>query len=83
MKEEILFFCAPWCRPCKQIKEMLTKSIRDELNLKIIDIAENMEIAANYQVMAVPTFVVLNDDKEVARKSGATTIDDLRNMYNT
>ena len=80
MSKEILFFSAPWCMPCKQMKMMLSESIRDELNLKIINITEDMELAANYQIMAVPTFVVLDDDKEIMRKSGAITIDDLRDM---
>ena len=80
MSKEILFFSAPWCMPCKQMKMMLSESIRDELNLKIIDITEDMELAANYQVMAVPTFVILDNNKEIARKTGALTIDDLRNM---
>lgn len=80
MNKEILFFSAPWCMPCKQMKMMLSESIRDELNLKIIDITEDIDLAANYQIMAVPTFVVLDGDKEIKRKSGATTIEDLRNM---
>ncbi len=80
MNKKILFFSAPWCMPCKQIKTMLSESIKDELNLKIIDITEDMEMAANYQVMTIPTFVVLSNDKEITRKSGAVTIDDLRSM---
>ena len=43
MSKEILFFSAPWCMPCKQMKMMLSESIRDELNLKII----NNEISKN------------------------------------
>ena len=80
MSKEILFFSAPWCAPCKQMKLMLNESIRDELSLKIIDITEDMELAADYQIMTIPTFVVVEDGKEVTRKSGASTIDALRNM---
>ena len=63
MKEEILFFSAPWCSPCKHMKKMLTESIRHELNLKIIDITEDMEIAAKYEVMNAPSFVKIKDNK--------------------
>lgn len=78
MKEEILFFSAPWCGPCKQMKTMLTESIRDELNIKIIDISEDMEIAAKYEVMNVPSFVKVKDDKIISRKVGSTTIEKLK-----
>ena len=78
MKEEILFFSAPWCGPCKQMKTMLTENIRDELNIKIIDISEDMEIAAKYEVMNVPSFVKVKDDKVVSRKVGSTTIEKLK-----
>ncbi len=78
MKEEILFFSAPWCSPCKHMKTMLTESIRHELNLKIIDITKDMEIAAEYKVMNVPTFVKIKDDKVVSRKVGTTTIEKLK-----
>ena len=78
MKEEILFFSAPWCSPCKHMKKMLTESIMNELNLKIIDITEDMEIAAKYEVMNVPSFVKIKDDKIISRKVGSITIEKLK-----
>ena len=80
MSKEILFFSSPWCGPCRQMKNMLNESIKSELNITIIDISENMEKATEYQVMNVPTFVVLESGKEVSRKIGATTIDGLRQL---
>ena len=80
MKKEILFFSAPWCGPCRQIKTMLSESIKEELSIKIIDISEDMEMASQHQVMNVPTFVILEDGKEKSRKIGSTTIDGLRDL---
>jgi thioredoxin 1 len=80
MKKEILFFSSPWCGPCRQMKSMLNESIQTEINMTIIDISEEMEKATEFKVMNVPTFVVLEDGKEVARKIGATTIDALRQL---
>ena len=78
MKTELLFFSAPWCGPCRQMKSMLNESIQNELNMRIIDISEDMETAAKYQVMNVPTFVKVQDGKVVSRKIGSTTIDNLK-----
>ncbi|NDG53748.1 MAG: thioredoxin [Flavobacteriia bacterium] len=35
MKTEILFFSAPWCGPCSQMKSMLSESISNELNIRV------------------------------------------------
>ena len=78
MKTELLFFSAPWCGPCKQMKSMLNESIQNELNMRIVDISEDMEIAAKYNVMNVPTFVKVQDGEVIARKIGSTTIDNLK-----
>ena len=80
MSTEILFFSAPWCGPCLSMKKTLSVSIRDELNIKLIDITEDMELAANHQIMNVPTFVKLVDGQEVARKSGSMTIQSLKEL---
>ena len=78
--KKILFFSAPWCGPCTQMKMTLSESIKNELGIEIIDISVNMEKAAEYQVMNVPTFIKLEDGKETARKIGAVTIESLRNF---
>jgi len=80
MSKEILFFSSPWCGPCRQMKKMLNESIQAEMNMKIIDISIDMDKATQYQVMNVPTFVVLENGKEISRKIGATTIDALKQM---
>ena len=62
------------------MKNMLNESIQAEMNMKIIDISVDMDKATEYQVMNVPTFVVLENGKEVSRKIGSTTIDALKQM---
>ena len=62
------------------MKSKLNEDIKKDLNMKVIDISVEMDKATEYQVMNVPTFVVLKDGKEVSRKIGATTIDALKQM---
>jgi len=80
MNTEILFFSASWCGPCKMMKSALSEDLISELNIRVIDIAADMELATEYQVMNVPTFVKLVDNQEVSRKVGTTTIEKLRNL---
>ena len=62
------------------MKSMLSESIISELNIRIIDIANDMEIATKYEVMNVPTFIKVVDGLEETRVIGATTIDALRKL---
>tara|TARA_B100001287_G_C22431604_1_gene411637 strand:- start:154 stop:402 length:249 start_codon:yes stop_codon:yes gene_type:complete len=82
MSKEILFFSAPWCGPCSQIKMQLTKDIINKNNIKIIDISEeeSQKFVINNKVMNVPTFIKIVDGKEVNRKVGSITISGIENL---
>ena len=82
MSKEILFFSAPWCVPCSQIKMQLTDDIISESNIKIIDISEeeSQAFVISHKVMNVPTFIKIEGDKETSRKIGSMSINDLRNL---
>lgn len=77
---KILFFSAPWCGPCRQMKTMLTDSVMAELNIEIIDISIDIDMSVKHQIMNVPTFIKLEEDKEVSRKMGAQTIESIKNL---
>ena len=67
-------FFAEWCGPCQlmsPIIEEITRENKDN-NIKIgkIDIDENQEVAAQYGVMSIPTFIVFKNCKVVDQKIG-------------
>ena len=61
MNTEILFFSAPWCGPCKSMKSQLSESIKTELNIRIIDITEHMEIATEFRVLNIPDPIIVTE----------------------
>ena len=77
----ILKFFGSWCNPCKA----LSKNLEDAgIEHKSIDVDENEELTEKYNVMSVPTIVVLDeDDNEVGRFVGTRTkeqlLDELKN----
>jgi len=45
-----------------------------------VNVDENPQMAAQFGVMSIPTFVVLKDDQEVGRKIGVTSKADLASL---
>ena len=71
----ILKFFGSWCNPCKA----LSKNLEDAgIEHKSIDVDENEELTEKYNVMSVPTIVVLDeDDNEIGRFIGTRTKEQL------
>ena len=66
-------FWAPWCAPCRVIAPILEEinADRDDLRVVKLNIDENMQTAADYQIMAIPTMVLFRNGAEAARIQGA------------
>jgi len=76
----LLKFSASWCGPCKSMDPVVDKLNEedDELILTRIDVDENPQERINYNVRSIPTFVLVKDGKEVARKTGQATISEMK-----
>lgn len=74
-KVKLLDLWAVWCGPChimEPVLEELVKEHGDKFELEKINVDEKPEMASKYGVMGIPTYIVLKDGKEVARKIGVT-----------
>ena len=73
---KLLYFSATWCGPCKMFKPVIEqfKQNQTDCDVQYIDIDENEELSKQYKIRAVPTCVILKNDKEVSRFSGAKGI---------
>lgn len=75
---KVLDFWATWCGPCKfmePIIEEIEKDLAGKVGFEKINVDEHQDIAAKFQVMSIPTYIVLKDDKEQERIIGATSKD--------
>lgn len=66
-------FFATWCGPCKMIGPVIEKvagKYEGKVKVVKIDIDQEKELAAEYEVQTVPTILVIKDGKIAERKSG-------------
>jgi thioredoxin 1 len=66
---EVLAFTASWCGPCRRDKPQIEEMRRRGVKVTEIDIDENPQLARQYKVRQVPTYVMLEDGVEIQRTS--------------
>jgi len=67
-------FFATWCAPCKMIAPVfveLSRKIGQQLLFAKVDIDEVPDVAAEYGVVSMPTFLFIRDGQEIDRIVGA------------
>jgi len=74
--KKIVMFSASWCAPCKQAKpvfQQIRESVSD-IQFEIIDIDERRDMAQDFNVTGVPTFMLIENNEEVKRLVGAQNV---------
>lgn len=75
--KELLVFSASWCGPCQSLKKALNDLNISIENLRMHDIDESQELVKEFGIRSVPTLILIEDGKELKRKTGAMTKDQL------
>lgn len=68
----LIDFYADWCGPCKMLSPIVTEVAKENPEIKVvkIDVDAEQDLAIEYQVMSIPTLVVIKNGNEVNRAVG-------------
>lgn len=70
---QLVDFWATWCGPCKMIAPVLEELAADyegKADILKLDVDENPSTAAKYEVMSIPTLIVVKDGQPVDKVVG-------------
>lgn len=69
----LIDFWANWCGPCRMmhpVVEEIANSMNETIKVCKVNIDEATELAERYNVMTIPTFLVIKGGKEAGRTIG-------------
>jgi thioredoxin 1 len=66
-------FWAPWCGPCRVVHPVLEEMDAEREDLKVVslNVDDNQQTAAKYEVLSIPTMILFKDGEVAKRIVGA------------
>ena len=66
------FHAISWCAPCKVLKPIF-EQLSNEIKIQFyeVDVDSEPRLAQRFQIMSVPTTIILKNGKEILRINGA------------
>lgn len=88
LKEEgtvLIDFYADWCGPCRAmspIVEEIAQELEGKIKVGKINVDNNQDLAMEYGVMSIPTFIVFKNGKNIKTVVGSRSKEELKESLN-
>lgn len=75
-------FWATWCPPCRMLSPIIDEIAEEVSDIRVgkINVDEQPELAAQFQISNIPTLIVFKDGKETKRSVGAISKDAVKDL---
>ena len=74
-------FTAQWCPPCRALSPIVARiavEAAGRVRVGSVDVDANPDLASQYRIRGLPTLVVFQGGREVARRTGLTNENGVR-----
>jgi len=78
--KNVFYFTADWCGPCKKVRPIVEDMKKDGFEFQIIDADYEQLLVKKFEVKSIPTFILIENNQEVNRISGAKTREELESF---
>lgn len=79
----LLDFWANWCGPCKMVSPIVDKvaeEVEGKAKVGKINVDEEQELARSFNIMSIPTLMVINNGKLVKQSVGVISKEEILDM---
>ena len=78
----VVDFWADWCGPCKALMPVIDEfaNAHNEIKVGKVNVDEEEELAAKFEIVSIPTLLVFTEGKVVNRESGITTVQQIEDI---
>lgn len=84
-KPVLLDFWANWCGPCRMVAPLVEEIAGERPDLKVgkVNVDEQQELAGAFQIMSIPTLVVVKDGRVVSQTVGVRPKQEILSILKT